>query len=76
VYLTSAFLPFLSILSERGMSNLRDFSGFDGSIPPAGTIILNRLAGSIVPRGCTVVAQRFSFFHGISRGLGHLFHFM
>ena len=47
-----------------------------GSIHPAGTIILNRLAGSSVPRGCTVVAQRFSFFHGISRDLGHLFHFM
>src|ERR1700730_12432612 len=46
-----------------------------GSIHPAGTIILNRLAGSSVPRGCTVVAQRFSFFHGISRDLRALVSF-
>jgi hypothetical protein len=38
VYLTSAFLPFLS---ERRMNNLRSFSGLDGSIPSAGTILLN-----------------------------------
>jgi hypothetical protein len=37
VYLTSAFLPFLSVLAERGMNKLRVLIGADSSIPTAPT---------------------------------------
>jgi hypothetical protein len=33
VYLTGAFLPFLSFLLERGMNNLRRFNSLDSSSP-------------------------------------------
>jgi hypothetical protein len=39
VYLTSAFLSFLLVSSERGMNNLRVCSGLNGSSPTAGTIV-------------------------------------
>jgi hypothetical protein len=37
VYLTSAFVAFLLVLSERGMNNLRVCKGLDSSIPTAPT---------------------------------------
>src|SRR5712692_2140842 len=45
VYLTSAFLPFLSVLSKRRMNNLRVCSGLNGSIPTAPTSFLFHFTG-------------------------------
>src|SRR5580704_7392150 len=44
------------------------------SIPSAGTIFSINWLAQVSYRSCTVVAQRFSFFHGISRSPRHLFY--
>ena len=51
VYLDSAFLSSLAILSERGMNNLRVYSGLDGSIPPPlpTFIAFQRVAENLAP---------------------------